>query len=149
MRQFLFSAKPWTADVALLLLRMAVGLMMMFGHGWHKLSNFSVLKDDFHQIAGLSPAFALSIAIFAEVCCSMLVMMGLGMRLALVPLIVTMLGAVGLVHIDDSFEQMERAMLYLIPYLALFLLGAGRLSLDAIITHQRSLDGLEEDPDPW
>lgn len=149
MRNFLFSAKPWGADIAVLLLRVTLGMMMLFGHGWVKILKFDTLKQDFPDVIGLPPNISLGVAVFAEVFCSVCIIAGFSTRLALIPLIFTMAGAVGIVHIGDAFQEMEKAMLYLFPYLVLFMLGAGRLSLDAIINHQKGMKEVEESVDPW
>ncbi len=120
-----------STDLALLLLRVGFGGLMLFSHGWGKL--MKVVNGDmtFGDPLGIGEAPTLILAVLAEVGCSLLVILGLFTRAATVPLILTMLVAILFVHISDPFNKMEFALLYLIPFLALFFAGPGRYSLDA------------------
>ena len=69
----------------------------------------------------------------AEVVAAILLILGLGTRFVLIPLIITMLVAFFIVHADDPFSKKELALLYLIPFISLFLTGPGKYSLDALI----------------
>lgn len=51
-------------------------------------------------------------------------------RAALIPLIVTMAVAVFIVHGPDPLADKEFAILYLVPYVALFFIGPGKFSVD-------------------
>jgi putative oxidoreductase len=44
-----------------------------------------------------------------------------------------MLVAVLIIHAADPISDKEHGLLFLMPYLALFLLGSGQFSLDALI----------------
>jgi putative oxidoreductase len=127
MRKLLFKGYP---SLGLLLLRVGIGLMMMLGHGLDKLANFGQMAGKFPDPIGLGSEVSLGLAVLAEFFCSLFVLLGLYMRLALIPLIVTMLVAVLLIHGDDPFSKQETALLYLVPYLTLLITGAGNYSLD-------------------
>jgi putative oxidoreductase len=126
-RQLLFS------DFGLLLLRLSLGLMMLFGHGLGKAEKFTMLSTQFPDPLGIGHLNSLVLAIFAEVACSALLIVGLGTRFAAANLVITMLVAAVLVHGADPFAKKEMALLYLFPYIALLLSGAGRFSLDRLI----------------
>jgi putative oxidoreductase len=81
----------------------------------------------------MSSATSLTIAVFAEVACSILILFGLGTRLATVPAMITMLVAVLIIHATHPFEKKENALHYLLAYVTLFIAGPGRFSLDYII----------------
>ncbi|MBD3402199.1 DoxX family membrane protein [candidate division GN15 bacterium] len=135
MKRFLFSTtftSPF-ADWGLLALRAGIGLMMAFAHGYGKFNR--VLSGDmqFGDPLGLGPGLTLILAVLAEFFCSFLIVFGLLTRVAVVPLIITMLTAVFIVHADDPFARQELGLLYLFPYILLLLTGPGRFSLDAII----------------
>ena len=83
---------------------------------------------------GMSPALSLTLAVFAEVICSLLLLFGLGTRLAVIPLIVTMLIAVFFIHGADPFAKQELGLHYLLVYLLLLFAGSGRYSLDKVLT---------------
>jgi uncharacterized membrane protein YphA (DoxX/SURF4 family) len=79
-----------TTDLGLFFLRIMVGSFMLFGHGWGKLIGYSEKASQFADPIGLGPATSLGAAIFAEVFCSLLIILGIGTRIAAVPLVFTM-----------------------------------------------------------
>lgn len=138
MKKLLFSnptvALP--ASLALLVMRLVFGLFMLIGHGWGKLMNFSAISERFMDFMGLGSTVSLALAVFAEVVCAFLVSIGLLTRAALIPLIITMAVAAFIAHGNDPFfappreASKEMALLFLSGYLAIFLAGPGRFSLD-------------------
>lgn len=120
-------------DVGLLLLRVSFGAAMLLGHGWGKLMAFSDKADSFPDPLGIGNQLSMVLAISAEVFASLLLALGLATRAVAIPLIVTMLVAMLIVHGDDPWKKKEMAFLYLVPYLTLVLTGPGRFSLDALI----------------
>lgn len=123
---------PGAHDAGLLILRLFMGFCMIYGHGWGKLTRlFGPDEITFADPFGLGPAFSLALAAFAEVLCALLVMLGLFTRLAVIPLIITMVTAFFVAHLDDPFGQQEKVILFAGAFLALFFTGAGRYSLDA------------------
>lgn len=127
-----------TASIGLLILRIGIGSFMLFAHGWGKLAGFAELADKFPDPIGLGSTLSLALAVFAEVVCSLLIIFGLGTRLASVPFLVTMLVAAFVVHADDPWGKKEFALLYAIPALSLVFTGGGRFSLDHLIRKRRS-----------
>lgn len=127
-------------DEALLLLRLAFGLMMMV-HGWAKLSNFSEMAGGFPDPFGVGSSLSLSLAIGAELGCSLLLLVGLGTRLVLLPLLVTMLVAVFYAHAGDPWQKKELAFAYLMVYSSLLAAGPGRYSLDHRLFGAKSVQG--------
>ena len=123
----------WLPDVGLLLLRLSVGPMMLFGHGLTKLGRMPELMDSFPDPLGVGSAFSAVLAVFAEVVCSALLALGLGTRFAALNLVITMAVAALIVHGDDPWARKEMAVIYGVTYLALLVSGAGRLSLDSVI----------------
>ena len=121
------------ASVGLLLLRLGFGLMMMLGHGLSKLTGFAEKSGEFPDPLGVGNSLSMALAIFAEIGCSILIVLGLATRVAAIPLIITMVVAVFVIHGSDPWPKKEFAMLYLVPFLTLVFTGAGRFSLDAAI----------------
>lgn len=125
-------------DLALLLLRLYVGFAMFYGHGLRKMDIlFGGEEITFADPFGLGPAASLALATFAEVFCSILIILGLFTRLSAIPLIITMLVAWLMVHISDPFGDMELAIFYLVSYVVLFLQGAGWYSLDSLMNRKQ------------
>jgi putative oxidoreductase len=121
------------ADAALLLARIVIASMMLT-HGIPKLGMlFSGDPIQFPPVMGMSAVTSLFLAVFAEVACSILILFGLGTRLATIPGIITMLVALVAIHGADPFEKKENALHYLLVYVVLLLAGAGKYSLDTII----------------
>jgi putative oxidoreductase len=58
---------------------------------------------------------------------------GLFTRLALIPLIITTLVIVFVVHGNDPLGDKEHGILFLIPYLALLLAGPGKYAADRLL----------------
>lgn len=119
-------------DFALLIGRIGVSLMM-FTHGFPKIGRVSQDPVKFMDFMGLGPEISLTLAILAEVGCSILVILGLGTRYAVIPLIVTMLTAVFIAHGSDPFSTQEKGFLYVLMYVVLLIAGSGRFSLDQLL----------------
>lgn len=117
-------------SVALLFLRLCLGGLMIVSHGWPKIIKFEILKTQFYDFLGLGPQVSLILVIFSEIFCSILLAFGLYTRLALVPLIITMLVAIG-THGGQIFDKAEMSFLYLIGFVFLMIVGPGESSIDA------------------
>ena len=133
LRTLLLSDSALLRDLALLILRLSVGLLMLT-HGIPKLTGFTqiVSEGGFIPVFG-SVALGLGLTVMAEVFMSVFLAIGLFTRFSLVPLIVTMLVAVFVAHASDPLSVKEHALLFLFPYLALMLTGPGRLSVDHLL----------------
>ena len=119
-------------DIALLITRIGIALLML-SHGVPKISGLFQSPVRFMDFLGLGPAVSLSLALFAEVVCSVFVLLGLGTRLAVIPLSITMLIAAFHVHISDPFAKQEMSLHFLLVYVVLFIMGSGRYSLDHLL----------------
>ena len=133
-------ASPNQISIGLFVLRVGIGCLMLV-HGLQKLMGFSAMADVFPDPIGLGSQLSLSMAIGAEVGCSLLLILGLGTRLAVVPLAFTMLVALFVVHKNDPWKVKELAAAYLLVYTSLFLTGAGQFSLDHCWCKKRSKQG--------
>ena len=137
MLRFLFPYKvyPRPVDAMLMIMRLLFGGLMMW-HGVSKIDNFSMLVENFPNPIGLGSRMSLYLAIFAEVICSAAVIVGAFYRLALIPLVFTMCVAMVMVHNGQSFAAKELALIFLVVFVLLFIMGAGRYSLDNMISVQ-------------
>ena len=124
-------------NAAIFLIRIAISGMMLV-HGIPKMIQlFSGSAIQFPSVFGMSPEVSLGLAVFAEVVCSVLVLAGLGTRLAVVPLAITMMVAAFSIHAADPFVKKEMALHYLLAYVVLFFTGSGKYSLDHYIFQRR------------
>lgn len=118
-------------DIALLLLRITFGGLMIINHGWGKMMRlFGEGPIKFADPIGLGPEISLYLTVFAEVICGVLLIIGLFTRYATIPLIITMLVALFVIHGDDPFGDKEGALVFLIPYICLLIAGPGEYSVD-------------------
>jgi len=125
-------------DIALLMLRLGVGGLMLT-HGIPKLMKlFGSDPIQFGDPIGIGVEASLTLAVLSEVICSVLIIIGLGTRLASIPLIITMAIAFFIVHGADPFQRKELALFYLIVYVVLLLTGSGKYSLDHYFLKRKS-----------
>ena len=118
-------------SLGLLLLRLFFGGIMLVQHGIPKLMKLiNGAPYKFPELFGLGAGLSLSLAVFSEVLCAFMILIGLFTRLSVLPLIVTMLIAAFMIHGADPFGKKELAILYAIAYLCIFLLGPGKYSID-------------------
>jgi len=124
-----------SANFALLILRVWIGVEMMVVHGVDKLMNFSTAAQDFPDPLGVGHAASLALVVFAEVFASMFLVVGLFTRLAAMTLIIDMTIAFIFVHKGalTGSNSGELAFLYLLVYVVVFLAGPGRVSADKIL----------------
>lgn len=124
---------PFAVDAALLVARVGIALLMLT-HGLPKMVMlFSGNPVQFPPVLGFSAELSLGLAVFAEVFCSILLIVGLGTRLAVVPLIITMLVAAFVIHAADPFARQEPALYFLLVYVVLLLAGSGKYSVDYLL----------------
>lgn len=117
-------------DIGILIFRLGISALMLT-HGIPKLIKFFGNEEiAFADPLGLGQVVTFTLAVFAEFVCSLLVIIGLGTRLAVIPLIATMAVAALIVHVPDGFGSQELPLLYLTGYVLLFFTGSGKYSLD-------------------
>ena len=107
---------------------------MLFGHGLGKLQRIlSGNEIKFLDPFGIGPVTSLYLATFAEFFASILIIFGLLNRISNVSLIITMAVAAFIAHADDPFARQEKALMYLVSYILLFLTGPGKYSLQSLL----------------
>lgn len=127
---FHFMKNTSKVDIAALLLRLGFGIMMI-PHGWNKLDRFSegFAAVKFADPMGIGPGATLILVLFAEIVCSLLIILGIRVKEASIPLIITMLVAIFVIHGGDPWAKKEMATLYLAGYLGIFFLGSGKYGI--------------------
>lgn len=134
---FLFPTKPNSTKVSLYLLatRIIFGVLLM-NHGIQKWSNFQELSTAFPDPLGIGSELSLSLAIFGELFCSMGFIVGFLYRLAMIPMIFTMVIAFFVIHANDVFAVKELAFVYLVVFVLMYLAGPGKYSIDSFIGNE-------------
>jgi putative oxidoreductase len=155
MKKALSSKGSFSTDAALLILRLS-GLGLALAHGWIKVGRFlsgegQPFVDGVASLGFPYPAVFAWAATLAEMVGGLLIAVGLLTRVAAAFAAFTMFVAAFLRHrlaqqtlaffgiqpvapeVLESWGNPERAALYLVIFLALLLLGAGRLSLDRLV----------------
>lgn len=121
-------------NVMLFLLRAIVScFMLVHGVGKWQMLMSGMDTSQFPDPLGVGHTTSLGLAVFAEVVCSGLLFIGFATRLVVIPLIVTMVIAVFVVHGSQGFQERELGSLYLAIYLLLFFTGSGKYSVDHFI----------------
>lgn len=130
---------PKQISIGLLALRLAFGCFMLV-HGIQKFMGFSTLSETFPDPLGMGHQLSLICAIGAEVGCSVLLILGLGTRIAVLNLAFTMIVALFLVHASDPWKVKELAAVYLAIYAVIFITGPGDFSLDQKLFRKKKSD---------
>ena len=99
--------------------------------------SFGETAAQFPDPLGIGNELSMGAAVFAEVICSALVMLGLATRFAVLPLVFTMAIAAIVVHGGDPFATKELALMYLSAYALLFFTGPGCFSIDTVVFHKK------------
>ena len=127
-----------TTDIALLVARIGIGALMLT-HGIPKMMMlFSGAPVQFPPVMGMSAELSLGLTVFAEVFCSVFLLAGFASRLAVIPLMSTMLVAVLVIHAADPLSVKEPALLYLLVYMGLLFAGSGKYSVDYLLQKKRA-----------
>lgn len=106
----------------------------MIHHGYDKMVHFNEMKGSFMNFLHLGPTVTLSLVIFAELFCAALIIIGLFTRLASFVLLFNMIVIVFVVMNRDIYGKAELGALYLAGYLVLLICGAGKVSIDNMIS---------------
>lgn len=119
--------------VSLFVLRVFAAGFILFGHGWGKIMNVINGNFQFGDPIGLGPEVSLILAAFAEGICAIFILVGAYTRLASLILMINLSVAVLFYHFPagDSFGGMEPALLYLLIFTTIFLIGPGKFSVDS------------------
>lgn len=122
-------------DYGILVLRLAVGYLMLINHGWDKLmggpERWEGVGEFGMQHLGITFCYTFwgFMAAFSESICAILIGIGFGTRYAASLLMITMLVAANM-HVTTGKGDPETALLYAFVSLALVLIGSGKFSID-------------------
>lgn len=128
--------KTLKTDIGLLIFRVGVAFLMLYAHGFSKIMLlFSGEEIQFVDPIGLGVTFSFILVALAEFVCSLLIVIGLGTRWAALALTIAMGVATFVQHFGQDFADASKQMasLFFLSFLLISFLGAGRISIDAVI----------------
>src|SRR5690242_20519403 len=123
------SVRTVAFDAAILIIRVPAGLFLM-QYGYEKFSKYSEWSKDFPDPLGVGSPVSLALVISAELFSAGLLALGLFTRFALVPLMINMSVIGFIIHANDPMREKEHAFTFLFTFVALFLIGPGKYSMD-------------------
>ena len=106
----------WKAgkEIGILILRLAAGYFILYGHGFNKLEViFTGQEIKFLDPIGLGTNLSFYLVAFAEGICALLIILGLYTRLAALVLAFNFI-VILIVHSADNFIDIEHIYLYLL-----------------------------------
>lgn len=121
--------KKLKSDIGLAVLRVLPSAFLL-SHGIPKLQKLLNGDFEFADPIGIGSTPSLFLTVIGEVICSILVIIGYKARWATFPIVIIMAVAAFIVHGSDPFGKKELALLYLVCFLVIMLLGPGRYSID-------------------
>ena len=126
----------FTKDIPLLLMRLVLAYGF-WGPAMMKWKNMDGIVDWFAGMGIPFPTVNAYLSASTEVAGSVLLFIGIGVRIISIPLMVVMLVAIFTVHISHGFEAgangFEIPLYYLIMLITLLVYGPGRYSLEGLI----------------
>ena len=124
---------PAAFNVGMLILRVVLGLLLA-SHGYAKLIRFGTMRYKFMNFMHMGSTASLSLAIFAELFCSIFLILGLFTRVASVFIIIVMCVVVFVASHGNIFAEGERGAIYIAAALMVLLCGPGKISVDGMIS---------------
>lgn len=119
-------------NAGMLILRVGLAVLMI-PHGYDKLVHFSNYSKQFINFMGIGVNVSLALTIFAELVCPFLIGIGLLTRVAAFFAAFNMIVAVVKGHNSQIFGEGEHAAMYVVGFLAIMIMGPGRISVDAAL----------------
>lgn len=139
---FLYGAGHTYSNLSRLFLRLFAGIIFM-QFGIRQLGCFSDLLASFHGVLGMSGETTLIIVIAIEIICSILIILGLFTRLAVILPIISMCFAEKVIMDFFNSDSLERVfsmqagylpIMFIGIFIFMLLAGPGKISLDYMIS---------------
>ena len=117
-------------NIALLLLRIVFAGSMLYGHGLSKF--YRLIEGDlsFANPIGIGEAPTLVLAVFSEFLAPLFIIVGYKTKIFSFFPAATMFVAAFIVHLSDPFARKEKAILFLIGFIVIMMMGPGKYSID-------------------
>ncbi len=117
------------SDLGLLILRIGFAGMILT-HGIPKINLLFESPIKFADPIGVGEITSLILALIGEVVAPILILIGFKTKLATIPSIITMFVAAFVIHASDPINVKEKALLFLVGFLVILLMGPGKYSID-------------------
>lgn len=117
-------------NIALLLLRIVFAGSMLYGHGLSKFYRLIEGNLSFANPIGIGEAPTLVLAVFSEFLAPLFILIGYKTKIFSFFPAATMFVAAFIVHLSDPFARKEKAILFLIGFIVIMMMGPGKYSID-------------------
>jgi putative oxidoreductase len=119
-------------NFGMLVLRVVLGILLA-SHGYQKLIAFNTLRYKFMNFLHMGSSFSLALVIFAELFCSIFLILGLFTRFAIIPIIIAMSVVVFVATHGEILGRGETGAIYLAAAITILFCGPGKISVDGMI----------------
>ena len=116
-------------DLALAILRIGASALLLT-HGVPKIERLFADTIEFPDPLGIGAPTSLTLVILGEVIAPIFIIVGFRTKLASLFPIGVMLTAFFFVHLSDPIGRQEKALLFLVIFVTIFLAGPGKYSID-------------------
>jgi putative oxidoreductase len=120
---------PLLKDIGLAFFRIAISAMMLT-HGLTKFQKLISGNFEFGNPIGIGATPSLFLTVIGEFICPILIIIGFKTRLSAIPSAITMAVAVFITHGTDDFGTKEKALLFLVSFITIILVGPGKFGVD-------------------
>jgi putative oxidoreductase len=117
-------------NIALLLIRIVFAGSMLYGHGLSKFYRLIEGNLSFTNPIGIGEAPTLVLAVFSEFLAPLFILIGYKTKIFSFFPAATMFVAAFIVHLSDPFARKEKAILFLIGFIVIMMMGPGKYSID-------------------
>ena len=130
MKRLLSTACSETSfNIAVLILRVTFGLLLLINHGIDKLKHFAEKQSSFPDPIHIGHMPTLMMVLFAEVFCTVFIVLGLFTRIMAIPVVINFAVIVFLVNKGYSGPN-ELPVLFFAAFFSILLMGPGKYSID-------------------
>jgi len=130
MKRLLSTACSETSfNIAVLIIRVTFGLLLLINHGIDKLKHFAEKQSSFPDPLHIGHMPSLMLVLFAEVFCTVFIVLGLFTRIMTIPVVISFAVVVFLVNKSYSGAA-ETGPFYLAAFFSILLMGPGKYSID-------------------
>jgi len=130
MKRLLSTACSETSfNIAVLIIRATFGLLLLINHGIDKLKHFAEKQSSFPDPLHIGHMPTLMLVLFAEVFCTVFIVLGLFTRIMAIPVVINF--AVIVFLVGKSYDvHHESGILFFAAFLSVLLMGPGKYSID-------------------